>query len=363
MPFCKFCGNKLEDGELCTCEEAVAEAKKAAEEVKETAENAVDAAKDTVENAVESAKDAAENAVESVKDTVENAADAAKDTVENAADAAKDAAENVKEALENDAPEPAIVGIPDSAKDFGKPAEAPKPEAPAYSGSMSHTGDAAAEAAPDGSAFKKGIALVGAAIVILILLIALLASLFGGGYKTPLKKAVKGINKADSQLIMEAVFTDDQIDELKDEAEDADEDYDDIIDQFDDLLDDATEVLEDEYFGKHLKVTYKITDKEKASKKELRTLKKQYKGSDQEVKKAYKLKVELTVKGKDEEETSKFDVYSVKLDDGWVLYMDEDDLTVIGEDFADAFEACGRKLTKLISKADIFGFDAYDFDF
>ena len=41
MPFCKFCGNKLEDGELCTCEEAVEEAaRKAAETAAAPAVNA-----------------------------------------------------------------------------------------------------------------------------------------------------------------------------------------------------------------------------------------------------------------------------------------------------------------------------------
>lgn len=317
MPFCKFCGNKLEDGELCTCEEAVEEA--------------------------------ARKAAETAAAPAVNAAEDVKDAAENAADSANDAAENVREALKSDAPEPAIVGIPDSAKGFDQAAqEAPAPETPAYSGSMSHTSEAVAEAAPDNSALKKGVALLGAAAVILILLIALLSSLFGSGYKTPLKKAVKGINKADSQLIMEAILTDDQIDELKDEAKEEDEDFGDMIDQFDDIIEDMSEVLEDEYFGKHMKVSYKITDKEKASKKELRTLKKHYKDADQEVKKAYKLKVELTVKGKDEEETSKFNVFSVKLDDGWVLYMDDDDISSISDDFEDAFEACSKKLSKIM---------------
>ena len=280
MAFCKYCGNKLEDGELCTCEEAVAEARKAAEAASGSAQ---------------------------------------------------------------DAAEPAVVGVPDSAKTGA--------EAPGYPAPASDMG--AAEVKADDSTFKKGIGLLAAAAAIIILIIILLASLLGGSYKTPLKKAVKGINKCDTELIMSAVLTDDQIEEIKEEAEDADEDYKDMIKDFDKLLEDATEVLEDEYFGKHMKVSYKITDKEKVSKKkELREIEDYYEDNDEEVKKAYKLKIELTVEGKDEEVESKLSVYSVKLKGGdWVLYADEDELTSVAEDFEEPIQAAGKKLTKVITKA------------
>ena len=264
MAFCKYCGNKLEDGELCTCEEAVAEARKAAEAASGSAQ---------------------------------------------------------------DAAEPAVVGVPDSAKTGA--------EAPGYSAPASDMG--AAEVKADDSTFKKGIGLLAAAAAIIILIIILLASLLGGSYKTPLKKAVKGINKCDTELIMSAVLTDDQIEEIKEEAEDADEDYKDMIKDFDKLLE----------------VSYKITDKEKVSKKkELREIEEYYEDNDEEVKKAYKLKIELTVEGKDEEVESKLSVYSVKLKGGdWVLYADEDELTSVAEDFEEPIQAAGKKLTKVITKA------------
>ena len=136
-----------------------------------------------------------------------------------------------------------------------------------------------------------------------------------------------------------------------------------FVKDMDQLLEDGTEVLEDEYFGKHLKVSYKITDKEKASKKMIRKIEKEY----DDVKKAYKLKVELTVEGKDEEITSKATVYSVKLDDGWVLYVEDGALSSLAEAFEEPIDAAGSKLTKLITKAlsemGLGGLGAMDLDF
>ena len=155
-----------------------------------------------------------------------------------------------------------------------------------------------------------------AALIVLIIIINILGAVFGGGYKKPIKDFVKGFNNADSKKLMESILPDSAIDDLKDEYDD---DWKDMLEDLDDDLEDALDDLEDEY-GKHAKLSVDFLDKKKASKSDLEELEEIYDEVDATVKKAYKVKVEMTFKGKDDEESEKLTLYVVKIKgDGWKL--------------------------------------------
>ena len=79
---------------------------------------------------------------------------------------------------------------------------------------------------------------------------------------------------------------------------------------------------EDEY-GKNFKATYKITDKKELSDKKLKTiqdnLKERYDIAKKSVKKAYKLDLDVELKGKDDEDSNELTVYAVKIGGNWYL--------------------------------------------
>lgn len=149
------------------------------------------------------------------------------------------------------------------------------------------------------------------AIVVLVLLFNLL---FGGGYKKPIKQVIKGFNHNNAKKIAYAMYPKEYI---KDELEDEDDfDWDDA----DDAIEDSKEYFEDEY-GEDIKIKVKFLDKKDVKKKELEKLEDMYDDVyDAEVKKAYKVKVEMTIKGDDDDDDSKVWLYVVKLKgDGWKL--------------------------------------------
>ena len=160
-----------------------------------------------------------------------------------------------------------------------------------------------------------GLAMIGA--VILVVLILLFSLMSGGGYKKPVKNFVKGINNADTKKIIASMLPDSYVKELKEKYDD---DWKDVIDEADDGIEDAMESLEDDY-GKNVKVSVDFVSKKKADKDDLEELQELYDDTfDADVKKAYKVKVKLTIKGKEDEDSEKANLYVVKVKgDGWKL--------------------------------------------
>ena len=100
------------------------------------------------------------------------------------------------------------------------------------------------------------------------------------------------------------------------------EELDDIKDEYKDNWEDMLEKFEDEY-GKNFKATYKITDKKELSDKKLKTiqdnLKERYDIAKKSVKKAYKLDLDVELKGKDDEDSNELTVYAGKIGGNWYL--------------------------------------------
>lgn len=269
MAFCKYCGTKLEDGQSCTCEEAV-----------------------------------------------------------NAAEA-----KAVKKPAVTE-PEPSIEL---------------KQEPPKL---------AATEPEPDKSKDKRflgyglisasALAFIAAIVLTVVLLAVIVVTMLSGGYKTPLKRTIRGLNRDKAELIIDSVYPDSFIDELKETVDDNDDDWSDVTDDLDSFIADVKEVCEDEYFGDNMRMSVKIVKKKEVSAKERRALKKAFDQYDSDVKKAYKLKVLLTVKGSDEKEQVHFYIYSVKLKEGkWVLYGDDKTFGKLTEKFGDIYKELKSEIDEI----------------
>ncbi|MCM1506124.1 MAG: hypothetical protein NC177_03165 [Ruminococcus flavefaciens] len=178
------------------------------------------------------------------------------------------------------------------------------------------------------SVSKKSLIIM-AVIIIAVIIFSAGISHLANAYQRPLKNIVKGINKNNIELILEQVMTDDMLEEFKEEnAGDSKSDWKDFCDDTEDGMEELKEYIEDD-FGKHFKVSAKIIDKKDAKKREIKSIEKYCKSinMDCSIKKAYKLKTELTLKGKDEEKSIKVWMYSAKLsDEGWKLMFDDETL-------------------------------------
>lgn len=178
--------------------------------------------------------------------------------------------------------------------------------------------------------------------IILIVAVILYAgiSCSAGAYKRPLKNMVRGINKNKIELILKQVMTEDMLEDFKENVTDDDTDWDDFCDDTEDGMKELKEYIEDD-FGKHFRVSAEILSRKDAKKREVKNLEKvcDSRNMDCKIKKAYKLKTEITFKGKSEEKNMKLWVYSVKLkDEGWKLMLDEETLDDFEYDLDDIID-------------------------
>ena len=162
---------------------------------------------------------------------------------------------------------------------------------------------------------KKLIVPVVAIVAVLAIIIGLIASL-GGGYKTALNNYYKKylIGKA-TQSTIKNMYPKEYWEEMDTDPEEAWESY-------EEYSEDMVEALEEEY-GKNLRVTYKITDKDKLDKDDLKELREDLHESwgvkKKAVKKAYELELDLTIKGRDDEETDEATVTVAKIGSRWYI--------------------------------------------
>ncbi len=165
-------------------------------------------------------------------------------------------------------------------------------------------------------------------VVFLIVLIIIATTVLGGGYKKPIKDFTTGYNTNNCEKMMSAMLPSDAIKEFKDELKDDDDiSWKEAMDTLNEAL---KEDKEDEY-GRNAKMTIKVTSKSKVDRDDLRTLRSYYDSmTDKQLDKAYKVKVRITVKGRDDSDTDRTSLYVVHFkNDGWKISgysSDVDDL-------------------------------------
>lgn len=156
---------------------------------------------------------------------------------------------------------------------------------------------------------NKIIAIAAGAFAFLIFL-SVVVSVLGGGYKKPLDNFCKAFNKEDAKYLVKAypeIFVEEY--EYMDE------------DDLEDDLEYSLDKLVDRY-GKNIKLSYKINDKDKIDKDDLEELEDNLEYMlDETVKisRGWELEVEFTVKGKKRKRTKKVDVNVLKVDGKWAI--------------------------------------------
>ena len=158
--------------------------------------------------------------------------------------------------------------------------------------------------------------IVGVAViaVALIIIIAIIASIASSGWKKPIKNFFKGIENTNVETYLKTM-SEAKIDYL-------DEMYDDYEESQEEWLEDTMDTLEDD-FGKNVKFSYKIVEKEEMKNRDLKDIEETYEEIYEEkvdVSKGYEVDVEYSIKGKeDKEKDLDATFYVVKVDGEWVL--------------------------------------------
>ena len=160
------------------------------------------------------------------------------------------------------------------------------------------------------------IMIISAGVLLAILFIIVFVLILGNAYKKPFNKLIRGINKNNAELILEQLLTDDMMDDFMDEIEDMDKDEsrEDFFDDSEEAMEEMKEYLEDDY-GKNVKFSVKF------------------------ISNAYKVKVELRVKGREDDEDMKMNLYSVNIKgEGWKVMVDDEAIDDIRYDIEDIMD-------------------------
>ncbi len=159
-----------------------------------------------------------------------------------------------------------------------------------------------------------GMAVVGVAVLaVVFLLVKLFGAIGTSGYETPIKYICEGMQKGSYKTMKKAFpeYITDQLDRyFGDDAEDT--------------MDELVESLKDEY-GKGVKITYKIIDKDKLDKDDIEELEDEVKyryNKKVKIKEAYELEVKMKVKGSEGSDEDEMDVTVIKVGSKWYLYDD-----------------------------------------
>lgn len=173
---------------------------------------------------------------------------------------------------------------------------------------------------PEQPKMKKSMlyGIIGAAAAVVIILIIILTSVISNSYKKAIDNYLDVLIRGQADKI-EKLAPKEYWEYYEDEY---DTDLNDIVDSFENTYEYLSEALEKEY-GKNIKVSYKITDKNELSDKKLSvirdTLKDDYGIAKKSVSKAYKVEIKMTIKGSDDKDTEETDLIVVKIGSGWYI--------------------------------------------
>lgn len=164
-------------------------------------------------------------------------------------------------------------------------------------------------------------------ILFVVVAVAGVSAFFGSAYRRPLQKAVRGINNNNIELILSQVMTEEMLDDFMEEVTEKNEiSWEEYCEDTADGMEELKEYVEDD-FGKHFKISAKVLEKKDAKKRETRSIEEYYKsaGAECDIEKAYKLKTEITFKGRDDRKTMKVWLYTAKIDgEGWKIVFDDE---------------------------------------
>lgn len=339
MPFCKYCGKKLEEGEYCGCPDSLSAA---AAELEAAIDTPAEEATDPMESYIDPVEDITDpDKIEEDEGYIKPLEEDVPDPLEKTEK--KDKKEKKKKHEEKHKPER------EKKKPVNHMAHESAPVPSHHSEPFKHDNTAEIAALPSKKkgGYLKGSLLFIGIVLLLILLVLLLMMILTGGYKSPVSKMEKGITRCRSNSIIEAVVPESRINSVKNDLIANGGKWKDITEELDEYLETSRDLVKDssDYDGK-LKAEIKIVDKDKVSGSALKTIRKAFDSIEEEVSKAYKLKLEINYAG----ENGRFNIYSVKLKgSGWILYADEKTSDKLGMIFRDEIDGCGREIVRVAS--------------
>lgn len=163
-----------------------------------------------------------------------------------------------------------------------------------------------------------GLCAVGAAVIILVIILACVIGNANTGYKKPIANVFKAIEKTDGKALEDALpeYIVDNVDD------DLPDDYDKVSEYYEEeILEDVLDSLEDDY-GENVKIKFKVIKKKDIKKSDLNDLEdlaEELYDEKIDVQKGYEVKIKATIKGKEDKDTENmwFNVY--KIDGKWCI--------------------------------------------
>lgn len=178
---------------------------------------------------------------------------------------------------------------------------------------------------------KLTIAVLAVLLVLVVLVVVILCMIFGGGnYKTPIDNVMDVLNDGDGDAYKELMppYVKDMADALDGIVDIDDDDYDKEAER-------QRKKITKEY-GDDAEISYEVIRKTEVDSDEIddyndasyvASVLSAKKAKKYELKKAYKVKIEYTIEGEDDDKTDKTTVVVGKMDGTWVL-LDEGDLPI-----------------------------------
>ena len=157
-------------------------------------------------------------------------------------------------------------------------------------------------------------------VVALIVIIIILCAIFSGGYKKPIDNLFNAMEDGDGKSLMK-IYPDVllECDDFEDKIKDMD--YDDAEEYFDEIADQLNDVAEEDY-GKDIKISYKVTDKDELSSKKLKDIKdslKEQGAKNVKVTAGYEVDMEVKIKGDDDEDEDDMTIVVAKVNGQWCI--------------------------------------------
>lgn len=157
--------------------------------------------------------------------------------------------------------------------------------------------------------------LIAAAALIVVVALLLLKMLFGGSYKQPIDNMCKALETGKGKYLLKCVpefMIEDEFEDMKKSE---------IIDELDEEAEDSLKLLE-KSMGDDVKVSYKIKDKDKIDKDDLKDKKKYLeKKYDAKIKvqKGYEIEAKLSIEGDDKSISDTVDIEVYKINGKWCI--------------------------------------------
>ncbi|MBE6837749.1 MAG: zinc ribbon domain-containing protein [Ruminococcus sp.] len=172
---------------------------------------------------------------------------------------------------------------------------------------------------------------IGVVVIAAIIIICIIASVLGNGWKKPLNNYFKAIEEKDGEILMSVYHEYDLKYEKKEVYDKSEKDmkkaYKERVKNYYDFLDEGLE------YGGDLKLSVKIDDADELDEDDLKDwekeLEKSWDKKRLEVTKGYEVDGVIKVKGDDDKGEEEFEAYVVKVDGDWCLvgieWFDSDD--------------------------------------